>query len=162
MATEEKDSAGWTEKFPDSFKAALELQRRLNDANTGSVEQREARKPHLEALKQHIFRLQQGLPVVHLSGDDGAEVYQQRRAGLQRTKLELLSREQVAVKELLEAYDALAKANEELLGQVANLQKTIGDLQSIPADAGGVPPAPVDANPENAPAARKKKLTQPS
>lgn len=102
------------EKFPDSFNDALKLLQNLTDEPVKSAEEHERKKPRITALKAHVFRLQQGLPVVHSSGNDDAGVYFKRRAGLERTKLELLAREHVSVKELLAAHDTLAKENADL------------------------------------------------
>jgi len=95
------------EKFPDNFADSLKLLQELSAETVTSEEEWNDKQPRLLALKAHVFKIQQGLPVVHENEHVTQAVYLERRAGLQRTKLELLGRENTAVKELLAAYDAL-------------------------------------------------------
>lgn len=106
-----------SEKFPDTFKESLVLLQSLTAEPVANEAEWDAKQPRLKALKQHVFNIQQGLPIVHASGNDEAAIYEKRRAGLQRTRLELLAREDVAVKELLAAHDALVKQAAEFTKQ---------------------------------------------
>ncbi len=113
------DAAAVTEKFPDNFKDSLALLQQLNVEPCESGEDWQAKQPRLAALKKHVFAVQQGLPVIHSTGNDNVEGREARRQGEQRTKLELLARQDADVKALLAKHDALEK-------ELAGMKSAIG------------------------------------
>jgi hypothetical protein len=97
------------EKFPSTFAESIALLAKVSAETVSSEEEWDAKQPMLRALKAHVFAIQQGLPIISTNEHVSVKVYGYRRAGLQRTKLNLLAREHVEVKELLAHCDALEK-----------------------------------------------------
>jgi hypothetical protein len=52
------------EQFPDDLKASFALLEKINNLPEDTDAQRYVKNKHLEAIKQHCFRIQQGLPTV--------------------------------------------------------------------------------------------------
>ncbi len=66
------------------------------------------KQPRLNAIKVHLFKLQQGLPVIHSTGNDPAYSLA-ARMGEKRTRLLIMARSNPAIKELLNERDSLAR-----------------------------------------------------
>lgn len=111
-AAAEKVSAA--EKFPENFSDSLALYKQLSAEPVGSEDEWLEKQPRLAALKAHVAKIQQGLPVIPASSNDHASVHLFRQAGEQRTKLERLARSLPEVKALLEKCDVLEKQIAEL------------------------------------------------
>lgn len=99
-----------TEKFPDTFAEALKLLQARSRETVANEEEWDAKQPLLLALKAHVFKLQQGLPVVHTSANDLAECHVRRDAGMKELKLQALGRSHREVAELLAERDTLVAA----------------------------------------------------
>lgn len=103
----QETDAAKAEKFPDNFKDSLALLKKLNGEVVSSEAEWQAKQPRLNALKAHVFKVQQGLPPSPSKADDHASVWVKRSKDVARTKLEILGRSVPEVKELLIAHDAL-------------------------------------------------------
>lgn len=101
------------ETFPDNFKDSLALLQKLNAELVSTEEEWQAKQPLLNALKAHVFQVQQGLPPSPSKADDHASVWVKRNEDVKRQKLEILGRSNPEVKELLAEHDALKKQVEQ-------------------------------------------------
>lgn len=115
-AVAKAEASAKKEKFPAGLKDAIALLAQINAEPVSNRDEWLAKQPRLRALKQHVHKLQQGLPVLETTGNDSA-YSAESRAGLVRTKLEMLARTNPDVKSLLDERDRLAK-------QVAEFSKS--------------------------------------
>ena len=119
------EKAAATEKFPAKLTDATALLRKTEATEVNSQEDWETLQPILIALRLHVHKLQQGLPVLESKSTDFNHVHM--RNVMQDMQLKTIIRTNPLVKDLLAERDALKKENEKLkaaLNPAAGGEKT--------------------------------------
>lgn len=124
------EAAQVTDKFPDKLPSAIEALNKLSATEVKSQEDWEALQPKLHALRLHVHKLQQGLPV--LASSSGDFDHGHMRSVMQELQLKQLVRTNPLIKDLLEERDALlkAKAPEALTSRLAELEAALAAAEA--------------------------------
>jgi len=108
------EPGAFPEKLQDSFAMLAELEKMPER----TPKEERAKRGLINPLKDHIFRLQQGLPTIHLTADDLHHSQKGQTAILRQQKLEAIARENLEVRQLLTDYERVVKENEELRAEL--------------------------------------------
>lgn len=132
IAASEKTAAA--EKFPTDLKQAFALLATVNAEQVSTAEEWEEKQPRLKALKVHIHKLQQGLPLVETKSGDINHAHMTEVMGGMKLALRVKAYPEVAA--VVAERDALKKANLEMAAVVAERDAEIVALKAqIPPKA---------------------------
>lgn len=104
-------SATEPESLPHDLKASLALLQQTESLPTRNPAEEAIRAAKLNLIRAHVFRLQQGLPVIAIDPNELAKASARSAAILKAQRLELLARENPEIRELLAEVDRLRSAS---------------------------------------------------
>jgi hypothetical protein len=105
-------------KYPGDINRCYEMLRQLQQMPERTETEEKIKAARLAPLKDHIHRIQQGLPTLSTEAESYGNAVGKHAHSLKRHRLEVMARTSVEVKELLAERDSLAKENESLKQQL--------------------------------------------
>jgi len=97
------------DSLPDDLKESFALLNKIDGLPESTSKLEREKAARRSRVCKHIARLQAGLPIIHLGADELAKSQKNHSKILKRQRIELLARENLDVRELLEAYDDLVE-----------------------------------------------------